>query len=113
MQRRVRPRRGSVEHSNLHVGASMRHSSSERRLLPLSDELLAAVLSAADAPGVMYRLLQVNLHVSELLRDETWPTWRGLAHRMSTWAPTIQTASGPLVSTIVSGMLAKAAARIG
>merc|ERR1719324_838846 len=63
---------------------------------------------------MMYRLLQVNMHITKILRDETWPTWRGLAHRMSTWIPTIQ---GPGDSTYVSGiatsMLSKAAARIG
>jgi len=112
MLRRVRPRRGSVEHQELHVAVATRKSS-ERRLLHLSDELLAAVLGAADAPGVMYRLLQVNKHVSELLRDETWPTWRSLAHRMSTWVPKIHTPVGVHVSTIATGMLTKAAARIG
>ena len=47
-----------TEHQELHVAVATRKSS-ERRLLHLSDELLAAVLGAADAPGVMYRLLQV------------------------------------------------------
>lgn len=112
MRPRQRPRRGSVEHGEMHTGLSIRRFS-ERRLLHLSDELLAAVLAAADSPGVMFKLLQVNIHVSHLLRDETWPTWRSMAYRMTTWVPKISTSDTHHISNIATSMLAKAAARAG
>jgi len=122
-----------AEHAAVHTAISARNERySERRLQHMSDELLAAILSASDAPGVMYRLLQanharfalvrcekclltfhtsvqVNIHLSNLLADESWPTWRSLAHRMSTWVPLIQHKDGDYVSGIATSMLTKAA----
>ena len=54
------------EHADLHASVVTKWASSEKRLLHLSDELLAAVLALADAPGVMFRLLQASLAVTAL-----------------------------------------------
>ena len=49
------------------------------------------------------------MHINHLLRDESWPTWRSMAHRMSTWVPLIHGKDGHFISGIATSMLNKAA----
>jgi len=101
-----------VEHADHHVGLC-NAKSLQRHLFTLSDDVIAAIIASSDAPGMLFNLLLVNKHIFCLLRDESWPTWRGLAHRMSTWAPSLESDTKAKVSSLVSLMLTRAAARIG
>lgn len=82
----------------------------QNQLAQLSDELLANVLIAADSPGVIFKTLQVNKHMKQVLLDESWATWSGLARRMSTYVHTMGETG---LSSIVTKMLSRAALRIG